>query len=64
MNDIEYIRDPRSGSLILHSSSRVTEFRSRRLILDEMQSLKRDINTLKTEFETLKTTIETLKQSK
>lgn len=63
MSASRYIRDVRGGALILHDPVVVAEFNSRRTLVQEIQSLKGDINTLKTELEAVKRALATLQKS-
>lgn len=63
MSTSRYIRNVRGGALILHDPAVVAEFNSRRTLVQEIQSLKMDINTLKTELEAVKHALAILQKS-
>jgi hypothetical protein len=63
MSVSRYIRDTRGGALILHDPAAVAEFKTRRTVMQEIQSLKADINTLKTELEAVKRALTTPQKS-
>jgi len=54
MSNYSYIRDAKRGTLILRDPAAVAEFKSRKTMMQEIHSLKADINTLKTELEAVK----------
>jgi len=63
MSESKYIRDTRSGSLILCDHSKVSSFRQTKTLADEIQSLKTDINTLKTKVQELTVILSTIQKS-
>jgi hypothetical protein len=63
MSEFRYIRDSRSGSLILRDHSKVSSFRQTKTLAEEIQLLKSDINTLKTKVEELNVILSNNKKS-
>lgn len=64
MSSMPYIRDEKSGVLVLGDVSAAARYRERRAVCDEIKRLKDDINTLKTQVFELRTALETLQKSK
>lgn len=57
MSSLRYIRDGRSGTLILKDTQVLDEYRQKKTLMEEIDSLKQDINTLKTEMQILKSAL-------
>lgn len=57
MSNRRYIRDARTGAVVLSDSIAVFEHLSRKTIEDELRLLKQQIHTLKTELDGLKAEI-------
>lgn len=64
MSESKYIRDEQTNCLILRHPSEISQFKTRRNTLWELDSLKGDINTLKSEISALRAALETLQASK
>lgn len=61
---MSYVRDRKTGVLVLKDTARLDQFKQSRGVVERMQALEAEINSLKTEVQTLKMLVESIKESK
>lgn len=61
---MKYVRDYRTGALILKDSLRVDQFKQTQGVTERIQTLETQINSLKAEIQQLKLLVESTKESK
>lgn len=60
---MKYIRDNRTGALLLRDSQKISEFCEKQSVSEQINALKIDINTLKQTVQTLQARLDSLTTS-
>ncbi len=60
---MKYVRDARTGALLLRDNQKISEFSEKRSVLEELNGLKTQIDTMRQELIHMRTKLEQLTKS-
>jgi hypothetical protein len=60
---MKYVRDARTGALLLRDNQKISEFSEKRSVLEELNELKTQIDTMRQELIHMRTKLEQLTKS-